>query len=176
MINDELGIAELARYAGIQSQSIYVRLRDEKNKIQKYVVPNSSPIRIRKEALPDVFGKPLEIKENNTIQHTIQQENKSDNLHELELLKNKISFLEQRLQDKDQLIIEKEKQITDKDDYISKQQNEIENLMTLLGQEQALHLQMKKQIDELEIKALPTAEDNKKGWNIFGMFKKKVKE
>lgn len=180
MIKEELSISELAKYVGIQSQSIYLRLKDKNNIIQKYVVENSSPKRIRKEAIVEVYNKKIDLKEENTIQSTTQQEVRPADLQEIEFLKFKISTLETRIEDKEKIIVEKDKQIADKDNYISSQKfeldrkgEEIDRLMTLLSQEQALNSQKKQKIDELEMKALPTAEDNKKSWSILEIFKKK---
>ena len=176
MIKEELGIAELAKYVGIQSQSIYVRLRDKNNKLQSYVVPNKTPTHIRKEAIAEVFGKDIESLERGTIQHTIQHTRTATEENEAEFLRFKIKTLETMLADKD-------KQIADKDDYILKQQKqidqkgeEVQQLITLLSQEQALNLQKKEYIEKLEMKALPSADDNKREWSIFSIFKKRIKE
>lgn len=174
MIKDELEVAEFVKYLGIQTQSVYRRLQDKENRLQAYVVPNTKKVRIRKEALQDIYGKNLAELEKLTTQPTTQQAETPTPASDLELFKLKIDTLELRLADKD-------KQIADKDDYIKKQQEqidkkgeEIEKLMTLLGQEQALNLQKQNIIDDMEKRPLlASADDNKKKWSFFPFFKSK---
>lgn len=176
MIKDELEVAEFVKYLGIQTQSIYRRLQDKNNKLQAYVVPNTEKVKIRKEALQDIYGKNLAELEKSTTQQTTQQSETSTPAGDLELLNFKIATLESMLSDK-------EKQIADKDNYIIKQQEqidqkgqEIEQLMTLLSQEQALNMRNQKYIDTLESKPLLSSGDNTKSWSLFSIFKRKIKE
>lgn len=149
MIKDELEVAEFVKYLGIQTQSVYRRLQDKENRLQAYVVPNTKKVRIRKEALQDIYGKNLAELEKSTTQSTTQQEETPTPAMDLEIFKIKITNLEERLADKEKQLADKESYILKQQEQIDQKSKEINDLVKLVTQEQTLNLQMQKRIDDM---------------------------
>lgn len=105
MNNDLLTVKEFSKKANVSVQSIYKRINNKKDKIQKYIVIKDNTKYIKCSAIEDIYNKPIETNEN--------VKNEKDEIIEL---------LKQQLEEKDKQINSLLENITDLNKSLTQQQ------------------------------------------------------
>lgn len=182
--NEYMSISAFAEVVGVSTQNIYERIRKKDNAIQRYIVPNSKPVKIHISAIKELYNKTLQSPLSSDLQSEkiesmrthnkvpLQPPNESQRLQDesnaylkvIEILENQIEQQKKDLESKDKIIAS----ITDR----------LQESQKLLDQQQQLALADKKNMAELEnkIKLLEQPQHNEdaefqKKWSIFSLFK-----
>ena len=58
--NECMSISAFAEVVGVSTQNIYERIRKKDNAIQRYIVPNSKPVKIHISAIKELYNKTLQ--------------------------------------------------------------------------------------------------------------------
>lgn len=191
--NEYMSISAFAEVVGVSTQNIYERIRKKDNAIQRYIMPNSKPVKIHNSAVKELYNKTLQ----RPLSSALQSEDKSGNtegMGELGLPLHTPSTETQRVQDENNAYLkviavlenqieQQKKDLENKDKIIASITERLKDSQKLLDQQQQLALADKKNMTELEnkIRLLEQPQSNEelavqKKWSIFSIFKGRVKE
>lgn len=171
--NEYMSISAFAEVVGVSTQNIYERIRKKDNAIQRYIMPDSKPVKIHISAVKELYNKTLQ----STLSSALQSENKSGNTEgkssqtELPL---QTSFKDnEKEKDTEYLkviaileneIAQKNKELESKDKIIVSITDRLKESQRLLDQQQQLALADKQKILELEERTKVVEQPQQKKW------------
>ena len=170
--NEYMSISAFAEVVGVSTQNIYERIRKKDNAIQRYIMPDSKPVKIHISAVKELYNKTLqsplssalqsestsgnnEVKSSQTelpLQTSFKDNEKEENayLKVIAVLENEIAQKNKELENKDKII----QSITDR----------LGESQRLLDQQQQLALADKQKILELEERTKVVEQPQQKKW------------
>lgn len=159
MEKEYLSIKEFAAAAGVSVQSVYNRIKESNNKIQKYIKIKDGKKVISAAALDDIYQKGFEYDE-------IKEESaKEDSI--VAILNKQIELLENQVKQQQEEIANKNEQIASLLEQLQESGKRESTYQTLLNQEQQLAA-----ADKQKLLALESPESKAKR-GLFGIFRKR---
>jgi uncharacterized coiled-coil protein SlyX len=158
MEKEYLSIKECAAAAGVSVQSVYNRIKESNNKIQKYIKIKDGKKVISAAALDDIYQKGFEYDE-------IEESAKEDSI--VAILNKQIELLENQVAQQQAEIERKNEHIASLLEQLQESGKRESTYQTLLNQEQQLAA-----ADKQKLLALESPESKAKR-GLFGIFKKR---
>ena len=172
--NEYMSISAFAEVVGVSTQNIYERIRKKDNAIQRYIMPDSKPVKIHISAVKELYNKTLQ----STLSSTLQSESKSGNTEGIGEFKLPFhdTFTEtKRVQEEDNAYLkviavlenqieQQKKDLESKDKIIVSITDRLKESQRLLDQQQQLALADKQKILELEERTKVVEQPQQKKW------------